>query len=51
MFPFFSKNQEPRRKRTGYGSRFAPEPQIQIASPEVSPQSGGEYIPYSIQEK
>ena len=26
------RNQEPRRKRTGYRSRFAPEPQIRIAS-------------------
>jgi ankyrin repeat protein len=42
-------NQEPRRKRTGYESRFAPESQIQIAIPKASPQSGGEYIPYSIQ--
>jgi hypothetical protein len=43
------RNQEPRRKRTGYESRFAPESQIQIAIPKASPQSGGEYIPYSIQ--
>ena len=42
-------NQEPRRKRTGYRSRFAPEPQIRIASPRASPQSSGEYVPYSIQ--
>ena len=43
-------NQEPRRKRTGYRSRFAPEPQIRIASPRASPQSSGEYVPYSNQE-
>ena len=42
------ENQEPRRKRTGYRSRFAPEPQIRIASPRASPQSSGEYVPYSI---
>ena len=42
-------NQEPRRKRTGYRSRFAPEPQIRIASPRASPQSSGEYVPYLIQ--
>ena len=45
-----AKNQEPRRKRTGYRSRFAPEPQIRIASPRASPQSSGEYVPYSIQK-
>ena len=45
----FISNQEPRRKRTGYRSRFAPEPQIRIASPRASPQSSGEYVPYSIQ--
>jgi hypothetical protein len=45
-----SINQEPRRKRTGYGSRFAPKSQIWIASPGTSPQSGGEYVPYSIQQ-
>ena len=39
----------PRRKRTGYGKRFAPECQIRIASPRASPQSSGEYVPYSIQ--
>jgi CheY-like chemotaxis protein len=51
LFPIHvsSGNQEPRRKRTGYESRFAPESQIQIAIPKASPQSGGEYIPYSIQ--
>ena len=43
-------DQEPRRKRTGYRSRFAPEPQIRIASPRASPQSSGEYVPYSIQQ-
>jgi hypothetical protein len=49
--PDVAWNQEPRRKRTGYGSRFAPEYQIRIASPKASPQSGGEYIPYSIQKE
>ena len=44
------QNQEPRRKRTGYRSRFAPEPQIRIASPRASPQSSGEYVPYSIKK-
>ena len=46
--PVLRSNQEPRRKRTGYRSRFAPEPQIRIASPRASPQSSGEYVPYSI---
>ena len=47
----FLINQEPRRKRTGYESRFAPECQIRTASPKASPQSGREYIPYLIQRK
>jgi hypothetical protein len=41
-------NQEPRRKRTGYGSRFAPEPWGSDCNPKTSPQSGGESDPYSI---
>jgi len=38
----FWQIKRPRRKRTGYGSRFAPEFQIRIASQLFSPQSGGE---------
>ena len=49
VYQKITSNQEPRRKRTGYRSRFAPEPQIRIASPRASPQSSGEYVPYSIQ--
>lgn len=42
-----STNQEPRRKQTGYESRFTPEPQGSDCKIQVSPQSGGEYNPYS----
>ena len=43
-------NQEPRCKQTEYGSRFAPDPQDSDCNPKVSPQSGGESSPYSIDQ-
>jgi CheY-like chemotaxis protein len=44
-------NQEPRCKQTGYESRFAPESQDSDCNLKVSPQSGGESDPYSIENE
>ncbi|MBD2075628.1 hypothetical protein H6F86_17345 [Phormidium sp. FACHB-592] len=48
LLPVPPADQEPRCKQTGYGSRFTPDPKESDCKLDVSPQSGGEYDPYSI---